>query len=137
MQPMQRMEKSTNLYYSTNNREKAKKGNSGVFAYCNKGTQVSNYFIIDFEEGCVYWFAEGNGDNTCDKVAIVSGDLNDKVIITYHFADGTVTYGLHFKWKNVPDTLIVQDQDGFELEYKPTNLGEAIKLRDKRTIVER
>ena len=95
---------------------------------------MSNYYIIDFDEGFVYWFAEGNGDNTCDRLAIVSGDLNDKVIITYHFEDGTLTYGLHFKWKNVPDTLIVQDQDGFELEYKPTDLQKALEIRAKRTI---
>ncbi len=128
--------KPDNLYYSTNNREKAKKGNSGVFAYCRRGSQVSNYYIIDFESGYVYWFSEGSGENTCDRLKIESGDLNSVLIITYHVEGETWSEGLHFKWKNIPDTLIVQDQDGFELEYKPTDLEKAIKLRDKLKIVD-
>lgn len=128
--------KPDNLYYSTNNREKAKKGNSGVFAYRNSGSQTSSYYIIDFDEGYVYFFTVGSGDQSCEKVAMVSGDLNSVLIITYHDSGESWSEGLHFKWKNSPEKLIVE-LNGFDYEYSPTDLEEAIKLKDKLTIVER
>jgi len=70
--------------YSTNNYETAKKGNSGVFSYVSRGNSYDIYWIIDFDVGYVYYFTDGNGEETCDRLAIESGDLNDVLIITYH-----------------------------------------------------
>lgn len=124
------------VFYSTNDYETAKNGNSGVFSYRYRGASYDIYWIIDFDEGYVYYFTEGNGNSTCDKVKIVSGDLNDKVIITYHDGSSVWSYGLHFKYVNHPETLIMQDNDGFEYKYSTTDLDDALKLRDTKTIHE-
>lgn len=124
------------VYYSTNDKDTAKKGNSGMFAYKSIGGTYDNYWIIDFDEGYVYWFSYGNGETSCDRVKIVSGDLNDVLIITYHDGNTVWSYGLHFKWKNQPDTLILQDNDGFEIKYYTTDLSDALEIRDSMTIVD-
>ena len=38
---------------------------------------VDIYYIIDFDEGYTYYFCEGNGDTTCDRVRITEGDLKE------------------------------------------------------------
>ena len=120
--------------YSTNDLETAKKGNSGVFSYKSRGGSYDIYWIIDFDEGYVYWFTDGNGDSTCDRVAIVSGTLNDAVTITYHDGDSTWSNRLFFKWQNQPDHLVMQDHNGFTYDYYSTNLSSALSLRNARTI---
>ena len=120
--------------YSTNTMKTVKNGNSGVYSYRSRGGQYYNYYIIDFDEGYVYYFTEGNGDTSCDRLKIQSGDLNDKVIITYHDGGDVWSYGLHFKWKNQPDHLIMQDNDGFEFDFYTTDLEDALELKNKKTI---
>ena len=122
--------------YSTNDYETAKNGNSGVFSYVNRGQSYDIYWIIDFDEGYVYYFTDGNGDEGCDKVKMESGDLNDVLIITYHDGGDTWSYGLHFHYKNQPSKLIMQDNDGFEYEYTTTDLAKALELRASKTIHE-
>lgn len=128
-------EKPRPVFYSTNDYETAKKGNTGVYSYKNKKGEYDIYWIINFDEGYVYWFTEGNGENTCDKVKIVSGDLNDKILITWHSTDGNATWGLHFKYVNHPETLVVNDHWGITTEFTTTDLDNALKLRDNKKIV--
>lgn len=120
--------------YSSNDKDTAKKGNSGVFSYRDMGGSYYVYYIIDFDEGYVYFFCEGNGDTTCERVKMVSGNLNDVLIITYHDGSDTWSYGIHFKWKNQPDHLIVQDEDGFEWDFYTTDLDDALALLAKKSI---
>lgn len=127
-------EEERKVSYSTNNKSTVKNGNAGVYSYQNLGGSYSIYYIIDFDEGYVYYFCHGNEDETCDRVKIVSGDLNDVLIITYHDGEDEWSYGLHFKWKNQPDHLIVQDEDGFEWDYYTTDLEDALDLRDSKKI---
>lgn len=72
----------------------------------------------------------------CDKVKIESGDINDKVIITYHDGDDVWSYGLHFKYVNQPSTLIMQDNDGFEYKYTTTDLGNALELLKSKEVTD-
>lgn len=125
---------STAVIYSTNDYETAKNGNSGVFSYVNRGSNYYTYWIIDFDEGYVYNFTDGNGSETCDRTAIESGDLNDVLITTYHDGNDTWSYGLHFHYKNHPSTLIVQDNDGFEWGCSTTDLSNALDIRDSKII---
>ncbi len=122
------------VFYSTNDYETAKQGNSGVFSYKSTGGSYDNYWIIDFDEGYVYWFTDGNGDSTCDRLKIDSGTLNDKVIITYHDGGDEWSYSLHFKYVDHPETLIMVDNDGFDYKYATTDLNNAISIRDTKTI---
>ena len=121
------------VYYSTNDRDGAEEGNKGVFAYRSRGTEYYIYYIIDFDSGYVYRFVDGNGDETYDRVKIDSGTLNDVVIITYHDGNDEWSYGLHFKYANMPDHLILQEESGFEYDFYPTDLDDALKLRDSKT----
>ena len=125
---------SDSPYYSSNTLDKVKNGNTGVYAYKNRGGSYSIYYIIDFDEGYVYRFLDGNGDSSCDRIKIVSGTLNDVVIITYH--DGVYTWseGIHFKYKNNPDHLILEDNDHFEWDFYPTSLSDALAIRAKKEI---
>lgn len=122
------------LYYSTNDRATAKNGNSGVFSYRRGTGSYYCYFIIDFDEGYVYYFTDGNGEESCDRVKIVSGDLNSYVLLRFHDGNSVYEEALSFKWKNKPDQLVYQDAFGDDWNYTPTDLDDALLLRNKKTI---
>lgn len=122
------------VYYSTNDKDTAKKGNSGVFAYRDRGSSYYNYYIIDFDEGYVYHFCEGNGDETCDRAKIKEGDLNKGLLVKYHDGSDSWIYWFHFKWAERPDNLVLVDNDGFEWTYMTTDLDDALALRNKKAI---
>ncbi|MDE6745736.1 MAG: PASTA domain-containing protein, partial [Oscillospiraceae bacterium] len=90
--------------------------------------------IIDFDEEYVYRFT--SDENTCDRLKIDSGDLNDVLIVTYHDGDNSWQNGLHFKWKNHPDHLILEDNNHFETDFYSTNLNDALNIRDKKKIID-
>lgn len=129
-------EKSSPVFYSTNDYETAQQGNTGVFSYRSEGGSYYIYWIIDFEEGYVYYFVEGNGNETCDRLKIESGDLNSRITITYHDGDEVWSELLHFKYKNHPETLIYVDSDGFDYKFTTTDLDDALKLRDTKNITD-
>lgn len=122
------------VFYSTNDYETAKNGNTGVFSYRDRGSSYDIYWIIDFDEGYVYYFTDGNGESSCDRLKIDSGTLNDKVTITYHDGGDTWSYKLHFKYVDHPETLIMVDQNGFDWEYFTTDLDDALNLRATKNI---
>lgn len=121
------------VYYSTNDKNTVKNGNTGIFSYRSRGGQYYNYYIIDFDEGFVYFFSDGNGSETCDKIKITSGDLNSTLIITYHDKDSTWDEKLYFKYKSQPKHLIIESS-GFEHDFYSTDLKKALKIRDKKEI---
>jgi hypothetical protein len=120
--------------YSTNDYETAKKGNAGVYSYVDRGSSYDIYWIIDFDEGYVYYFTEGNGDSTCDRLKIEAGTLNDAITITYHNGGDIWSNKLHFKYVNHPETLIMVEQNGFEYQYSTTDLEDALALRATKKI---
>lgn len=124
------------VYYSTNTSENVKNGNTGVYAYKSTGGSYDIYWIIDFDNSYVYWFTDGNGDDHCDRLKIESGDLNSVLIITYHDSGTEWSNGLHFKYKNQPSKLIMQDQNGFEYDYSPTSLADALSIRNSKSIID-
>ena len=126
---------SNSVDYSTNDKSTVENGNSGVYAYKSRGGSYDNYYVIDFDEGYVYYFTDGNG-NDGDRIKIESGDLNDVVIITYHDGEDEWSEGLHFKWKNRPDHLIMQDHNGFEYDFYSTNLNDALALRNSKNFTD-
>ena len=130
------------MYYSTNSLDTVRNGNAGKYAYKNSGKFYDIYWIIDFDEGYVYYFTHENVEEEiglhdyCDRLLIDSGTLNDTVVITYH--DGGVEWKnyLHFKYVNQPDKLIVVDNDDLSWEYTPTDLDKALSLLDTKTITD-
>ena len=69
---------------------------------------------------------------------IDSGDLNSVLIITYHDVGAGMEWqnGLHFHYVNNPSKLILEDDDHFETEFLPTDLEEALKIRDSLSIMD-
>lgn len=124
------------VYYSTNTKDTVKNGNSGIYSYKSIGGTYDIYWVIDFDEGYVYFFTDGDGNEICDRVKIDSGDLNSGVIITYHDGDSTWQEALHFKWANQPDHLVAVDADCFDYDYYTTDLTDALAIRDSRRIVD-
>lgn len=122
------------VYYSTNDSDTVKNGNTGKYAYKSRGGTYSNYYIIDFDDKYVYWFSEGNGDTTCDRLKIESGDLNNGLIITYHDGSDVWSESLHFKYYEHPDHLIMQDKNGFDYDFYPTNIYQALNLKGQKTV---
>lgn len=125
--------------FTTNDKSTYKNGNSGKYAYKTIGGQYDQYYIIDFDEGYVYYFTEGNGEDSCDRLKIQSGDLNSVLIVTYHDGSDVWSNGLRFKYKNQPDQLILQldpAQGGFEYKFVSTNLKDATEIRDTKRIVD-
>ena len=57
--------------------------------------------------------------------------------MTYDFDGDLAEYGLHFKYKNNPENLIVQDNDGFEQDFSPANFKYAMTIKDGKTVKER
>ena len=123
-------------YHSSDDREVAKKGNTGVYAYKLHGKNYDQYYIIDFEKKYVYYFTHGNGEGSCCRIKITSGDLNSYVLITWHEGGTTWQEALHFRYMNNPDTMIYEDYYHTEYKYSSTNLNDALKLRDKLKIVD-
>ena len=101
-------------YYTTNDNETAKKGNIGKFAYIKRSSSYDVYWIIDFDEGYVYDFAEGNGDDYYEKIKIESGNLNDGLEVSYKNSSNAWVKYIHFKYKNQPHQLVIVDNDYFE-----------------------
>lgn len=128
-------EKPKAVSYSTNDYETAKKGNTGVFSYKNTSS-YDVYWIIDLDEGYVYFFTDGNGEIYCDKVKIVSGTLNDSMMITWDYGSEECSWYLHFKYVDHPETLVIYDHLGVVTEFTTTNLEEALKLREAKEILE-
>lgn len=122
--------------YTTNGDDTFKNGNSGIYAYKTTGGSYYNYLIIDFEEGFVYDFMEGNGDITCQKATIKSGDLNSTLIVTYYDGSDSWESGLCFAYKNQPDHLLFQldSSSNYTYDYYSTDLNKALSIRDKKTI---
>ncbi len=127
-------EKPKAVYYSTNDYETAKKGNTGTFSYKNKSGSYDIYWIIDFDAGYIYNFTEGNGDTNCDKVKIAAGDLNDRITATWHDGGDQWSWYLHFKYKNHPEALVVNDHNGFATEFTTTDLDDALSVRNTKII---
>lgn len=127
----------TPVYYSTNTRETVSDGDKGIYSYKSDGKFYDIYYIIDFEEGYVYYFLEGEGNDWCERTAIKSGNLNDGLKVIFNYHGDLATYYFHFRHTNHSETLIMVDDDGFKYEYKPTDLDNALKLREKKDIIER
>ena len=123
-------------YHSSGDRDIAKEGDSGVFAYKSSGKEYDRYYIIDFDEGYVYSFSYGNGDMYCDRVKIDYGNLNEYIVTTYHDNGYAWSEGLHFKRKNQPDILVLQDRFDFEIEFRTTDLDDALRYRSELEILD-
>lgn len=127
-------EKVKSVSYSTNDRETAKNGNTGVFSYKDGSGAYDIYWIIDFDERYVYSFTEGNGDDSYSRLKMDFGTLNDALVFTWHSGGEEWSDKLHFKYKSQPETLILNDANGFDFEYETTNLKDALKIRDSKTV---
>ena len=128
--------KTDSVSYSTNDLQTAKQGNTGVFAYKKSGRNYDQYCIVDFDEGYVYLYSEGNSNEICERLKIESGDLNDVLMITYHDGGDTWQNGLHFRFKNHPDKLVLEDQNHDEWTYETANLDKALEIMAGKTIVD-
>jgi len=119
-------------YYTTNDKDTAPKGDKGKFAYIKKGGSYDNYCVIDYDEGYVYTFAEGNGDYYCDKIKIESGNLNDGLKLSYKDKNNAFIKSIHFKYKEVPHQLVIVDNDYHDYEYSTASLEDALSLMAKK-----
>lgn len=124
--------KKEGTYYSTNDSERAKLGNSGKFAYIKNGPNYDTYYVIDFNEGLVYRFLYGQGDKSGELYTIDSGDLNSGLYITYYTSDSDSAFTdiLHFHYKNSPNTLI-EVHNYEETKFRATSIDEALKLKNE------
>ena len=122
-------------FHSSDSYEEAKKGNSGVYAYKHGAGTYYIYIIIDFDEGYVYDFTVGNGNEICWKLKIDEGDLVNGLTYTYH-EDPPFSYTVIFKWGH-PDSIQLLDNYNYTTDYSNTTLKKALSERDKMSIVDK
>lgn len=125
------------LDYTTNSKDDYKDGDHGVYSYVRSAGSYDIYIIIDFDEGYIYYFCHGNGDEICDRLEIDSGDLNSLCYFSYYYGEDDVDlYAVNWAWKRSPNHLLLQDSYGNSWDYYPTDLDEALALRDSKEIVD-
>lgn len=115
-------------YYSTNDEETAKLGDSGKFAYIKRGSSYDLFYLIDFDEGVVYNFHYEQGYVDGTVYSIDSGDLNNGLKAIYN--DGEFTIVIHFHYVNNPAVLI-EYVDGEETKYSATSIDDVLELKEK------
>lgn len=125
------------VFYSTNDYETAKKGNSGMFSYKSKDGSYDVYWILDLDNSYAYYFTEGNDNGFCDKIKITSGDINLNDVITITWNDSGEQWFLHFKYIEHPETLIVIDHFGNPTTFAATDLAKAREIRGNKLISEK
>lgn len=121
-------------YHSSQDRDIAKQGNSGIYAYRNRGGSNYKYYVIDFDNGYVYFFS--NDESSAMAARIVSGDLNSYILLKYKDSGIIWEEALCFKYKYSPEILILQDNDGFSWEFYTENVNEAVRILNTKTIID-
>ena len=72
-------------------------------------------------------------ENSKGELILNGRDFDDDPVSYGELAE----YGFHFKYKNNPEHLVVQDNNGLELDFSPTGLSDALAIRDGKTITKR
>ncbi|MBP5490668.1 MAG: hypothetical protein J6Y10_08740 [Lachnospiraceae bacterium] len=120
------------LDYTSNNLEKAKAGKEGYFAYVSDDNDtVKEYLFIDFDEGvvCIVDYDTKHRDESFGFVLkLVSGNLNSGVKANGYTEAGNFNFNFKFKKKNDPSRVVGSNDEGFYLEYIPTNYDKAFDL---------
>lgn len=126
------------LFYYSGSKDDVKKGSLGIYSYIRYG-EYDVYLVINFDEGYVYSFTDQDGDNTCTRGKIISGSLNDSMVVKFQAGKDDWaeewTNWIHFKYKNMPSNLIHVDSNGQTYtELTPTNLNSALNLLENKKI---
>ena len=114
-------------FNSTNDKETAKLGNSGKFAYIKRLSNYDLFYLIDFDEGVVYNFHYEQGYVDGTVYSIDSGDLNNGLYAIYGEDEFTIV--LHFHYVNNPDVLI-EYLDGEETKYNAASIDDVLKIKE-------
>ncbi len=131
------VETKKSLYYTTNDEDSVKNGDSGIYAYVKKDSNYDIYVIVDFDDGYIYYFKHRDGINSGDKIKITSGTLKDKVVITYDDGGGSQWHeGISFKDSSSTDKVYWYDADDFKYEFTATDFQNALAIRDSKTFTD-
>ena len=68
--------------------------------------------------------------------SLAVGESTTKVQQDSEDGEDSLSYGLHFAYKNHPNHLILQDEYGYEMDLYTTNLEKALELRDTKTVID-
>lgn len=131
-------ESAQSFDYTTNGSKTYKDGNQGIYAYRQNAGSYYNYWIIDFNEGYVYSFSDGNGSKSGEKARITSGDLSNKLVVTYQDGDEVWSHNFYFKNKNQPSVIIFEIEDGYDwhVDCNSTDLKKALELMNLKRITD-
>lgn len=121
--------------YSTNKEDTINEGKTGVYAYKMDDMNVT-YYIIDLDEGYVYFFVDMKEDDTCYKLPIESGDLNQSLNTIYNDGSLEMMFTFRFKEKNKPESVLLRVDDAFDYELTPADLNEVLKIKETKNIQE-
>lgn len=125
-------EKSTE---ATTNDETINVAETGVYAYVSRTKEYKIYQIINLDKGEYYYFTDN--EDTCERIKFEGGNLNDGIVLLFHDGDETFEENIHFKWKDKPEVLILQDAYGFEYTYYEIDLSDAKQASAGKQIIDR
>ena len=96
-------------------------------AYKRTAKDYEIYILIDFDENVVYWFT--THDSTYDKAPIISGDLNNGLVVDYY---GKIQASMNWHYKDQKSTLYYH-YNGGDYEFRNCDWNNAYRRLQERT----
>lgn len=90
---------------------------AGIFAYAHWSREHSIYWIIDLNAGYAELFTDAPDEPVCDRGKIISGDLNNGLIVLFRSGCFDWSYQLRFRENDCSGVLIMRYAGELECEF--------------------
>lgn len=119
----------------TEKSEELSTDNSKLYAYMTDGDSGLTYYLVDFENKCIFMFYADEDNDTCFALPIEEGNL--KTGINGSVSDGysAIPFTMHCKDENQTDRVILTMEDAYDIELVETDIEEALKIKESKTII--
>ena len=107
--------------------------NTGMFAYAHRSREHSIYWIIDLDSGYAELFTDAPDEPACDRGRIISGDLNNGLIVLFQSGGFDWSYQLRFRENDCSDGLIMRYAGGLECEFHAIPISSVLSIRNIST----
>lgn len=110
--------------------------NSEVYAYMTVGDSILTYYVVDFDNKCIFMFYADENDDTCFVLPIEEGDLNNGLKGSISDGYSAIPFTMHYKDENVTDIVVMTIEDAYDVELTEADVKEALRIKETKTIAE-
>lgn len=110
--------------------------NSEVYSFVTDGDYAATYYIVDFNNDCVFSFYADENDDTCFALPIEEGDLSSGLRGSISDGYSMIPFTMRYKEEKKTDRVIMTFEDAYDVELVATNLDEALAIKESKKIVE-